>query len=109
MARLLLLGTAAGPLFITVWLIQALTRDGFDPTRHPMSLLSLGAGGWVQIANFVVVGLLLIGFALGVRRALHPGRADIWGRSCSPPTESGWSLPACSSPTRGRGSRPALP
>src|SRR6188768_2488293 len=79
MARLLLLGTVAGPVFITVWLVQALTRDGFDPTRHPLSLLSLGAGGWVQIANFVVTGLLLIGFAAGVRRALHSGRAGTWG------------------------------
>jgi hypothetical membrane protein len=78
MARLLLLGIAAGPVFITVWLIQALTRDGFDPTRHPMSLLSLGTGGWVQIANFVIAGLMLVGFAVGVRRALHPGRAGTW-------------------------------
>jgi hypothetical protein len=43
-----------------------------------MSLLSLGAGGWVQIANFVVAGLMLIGFAAGLRHALHPGRAGLW-------------------------------
>jgi len=78
MPRLLLLGTVAGPIFITVWLIQAFTRDGFDPTRHPMSLLSLGAAGWAQIANFVVAGVLMIGFAIGLRRVLHPGRAGTW-------------------------------
>ena len=35
------------------WLAQGLVRDGYDFTRHPMSLLALGEGGWVQIANFV--------------------------------------------------------
>lgn len=79
MSRLLLLGIVAGPLFLVGWLVQALTRDGFDPARHPMSLLSLGPGGWAQIANFVVAGLLMIGFAVGVRRALRPGRAGTWG------------------------------
>ncbi|GIJ65151.1 hypothetical protein Voc01_000680 [Virgisporangium ochraceum] len=77
-SRLLAAGIAAGPVFLTVWLVQALTRDGFDPTRHPISLLGLGPGGWVQIANFVVTGALLIGFAVGLRRVLHPGRAGTW-------------------------------
>jgi hypothetical protein len=75
---LLALGTAAGPVFLIVWLAQALTRDGFDPARHPMSLLSLGSAGWIQIANFVVTGVLLIGFAAGIRRVLNPGRAGTW-------------------------------
>lgn len=67
---LLRCGILAGPLFIGTWLVQALTRDGFDPTRHPMSLLSLGDLGAVQIINFVLSGLLFVTFAKGVRRAL---------------------------------------
>ena len=51
-ARLLACGIAAGPLFLTVGLTQAFLRDGFDLSRHPLSLLSLGDLGWVQIANF---------------------------------------------------------
>jgi hypothetical protein len=43
-ARLLACGIAAGPLFLTVGLTQAFIRDGFDLSRHPLSLLSLG--GW---------------------------------------------------------------
>jgi len=43
--RLLACGILAGPLFLAVWLLQALTRDGFDPSRHPLSLLSLGSWG----------------------------------------------------------------
>jgi hypothetical protein len=76
---LLACGVAAGPLFVVVALIQLLTRDGFDIRRHPLSLLSVGDLGWVQITNFVVSGLLIIGFAVGIRRALHPGRAGTWG------------------------------
>jgi hypothetical protein len=56
-----------------------LTREGFDLARHPLSLLSLGDLGWVQITNFVVSGLLAIAFAVGSRRVLHPGRAGKWG------------------------------
>ncbi|TWG24625.1 DUF998 domain-containing protein [Actinoplanes teichomyceticus] len=51
---------AAGPLWAAVALAQAATRDGFDLTRHPLSLLSTGSLGWVQIADFVVAGLLMV-------------------------------------------------
>jgi hypothetical protein len=66
---------AAGPLWATVSLVQAATRDGFDLTRHPLSLLSTGALGWVQIANFVLAGVLLVAGAAGLRRVLagRPG------------------------------------
>jgi hypothetical protein len=49
--RLLMCGIVAGPLFLAVWFVHAVTREGFDLTRHPMSLLSLGDLGWIQIAN----------------------------------------------------------
>src|SRR5438309_11281792 len=79
-ARLLLgCGVLAGSLFITVALAQAFTRPGFDVLRHPISLLSLGTLGWVQITDFVGSGVLFVAFATGVRRALHPGRAASWG------------------------------
>jgi len=76
---LLACGVVAGPLFIVVALLQVLTRDGFDLSRHPLSLLSLGDLGWVQISNFVVSGLLSVAFAVGLRWVLHPGRAGTWG------------------------------
>ena len=76
---LLACGVAAGPLFVAVAVAQVLTRHGFDLSRHPLSLLSLGDLGWVQITNFVVSGLLAIAFAVGSRRVLHPGRAAVWG------------------------------
>jgi Protein of unknown function (DUF998) len=76
---LLVCGIVAGPLFVAVALLQALTRDGFDLGRHPLSLLSLGELGWIQIANFVVAGLLVVASAVGLRRVLHPGRGARWG------------------------------
>lgn len=72
---LLACGVAAGPLYLVAGFAQALTRDGFDLTRHPFSFLSLGEGGWVQIANFVLCGLLFLAAALGAWRS---GRAGTW-------------------------------
>jgi hypothetical protein len=77
--RLLLVGAVvATPLFVVLWALQAFTREGFRPTFHPMSLLSLGEGGWVQILNFVVTGLLIAGGGIGLGRALTRGRLTRW-------------------------------
>jgi hypothetical protein len=70
-------GVIAGPLYVAVWLVQAFTREGFDITRHPASLLTNGGPGWIQTANFVVGGLLSIGAAVGLRRTLT-GRGRTW-------------------------------
>jgi hypothetical membrane protein len=72
-------GLVAGPLFIAASLTQAYTRKGFDLARHPISLLSLGAPGWVQIANFVVCGILYLIGAVGLRQALRQSRGGTWG------------------------------
>lgn len=77
---LLACGAVAGPLFILVIVGQAMVRDGFDARRHPLSMLSLGDYGWLQTANFLVCGLLILASVAGLRRALQPktaGRA--WG------------------------------
>jgi hypothetical membrane protein len=66
-------GVVAGPLFVATTAVQAFTREGFDVRRHGISLLSHGDLGWVQMANFVVSGLLVAGFAVGVSRLPHPG------------------------------------
>jgi hypothetical protein len=76
---LLACGAVAGPLFILVGFAAAVTRTGFELSKHPLSLLSVGDQGWIQITNFVVGGLLFVASAFGVRRALHRGRAGTWG------------------------------
>jgi hypothetical protein len=76
---LLASGVIAGPLFYAMVGIQALTRPGFDIRRHPLSLLSLGDLGWIQMATFVAAGVAGVACAAGIRRALHPGRGGTWG------------------------------
>lgn len=76
---LLTAGVLAGPTFVVAVLAQALTRDGFDPRKHPLSLLALGDLGWIQITNFVACGVLAFASAFGLRRALRGGRAGTWG------------------------------
>ena len=51
MPSLLRWGVVAGPFYLTVALAQALLRDGFDLSRHSLSMLANGPGGWVQSAS----------------------------------------------------------
>jgi hypothetical protein len=69
---LLSCGAMAGSWFIGASPIQALTRAGFEPTRHAISLLLLGDLGWVQLINFVATGLLAVALAVGAWRSSHP-------------------------------------
>jgi len=75
--RLLTAGTLAGPVFVVTYLAQAFTREAFDITRHPASLLANGDLGWIQTTNFVVSGALCIAAALGLRRTIA-GRGRKW-------------------------------
>jgi Protein of unknown function (DUF998) len=76
---LLACGILIAPVFYLSVTIQMLTREGFDITRHPLSLLSLGDLGWIQITTFLLAGLLAIVCAGGIRLKLvnRPGR--LWG------------------------------
>ena len=67
-------GVVAGPFYLVVGLIQAFTRDGFDLSEHSLSLLANGSWGWVQIANLIVTGLMVIAAAAGFMRAQQPER-----------------------------------
>ena len=80
--RLLLrCGVVVGALYLAVGVIQGLVRDGFDFRRHALSHLANGPGGWVQTANLAVSGLLVIGAAIGIARALR-SRATGWLLGC---------------------------
>jgi hypothetical protein len=61
-------GVLAGPIYIIIGIAQILTRAGFDISRHPLSFMSLGDLGWIQITNFIVTGLLVIAGAIGLRQ-----------------------------------------
>ena len=72
-------GVIAGPLFVAIATVQLFTREGFDLRRHPISLLSLGEHGWIQVTNFILAGLLSIIFSVGVARVLTDGPGNRWG------------------------------
>jgi hypothetical membrane protein len=76
---LLACGAIAGPLFVFAFLIEGATRADYDPLRQPVSSLALGDQGWTQSANFLVTGLLMLAFTIGLRRALRPLEGPTWG------------------------------
>lgn len=77
--RLLACGAIAGPLFVMTFLIEGATRAEYNPLRHPVSSLALGDFGWTQVANFIVAGLLMLAFGIGLWLALRPKRGATWG------------------------------
>ena len=76
---LLTCGLVAGPLFLVVFVIQILVRPEFHFAHSEPSLLSIGPLGWIQIANFVIGGLLVISAAMGMRGALRSRKGRFWG------------------------------
>ena len=59
--------------------MEGALRPGYDPMRAPVSALALGPRGWVQRANFVVTGLLMLACAFGLPVALRAYGGSFWG------------------------------
>ena len=62
------------------WPRRSPARGSTSPVT-PASVLGNGDLGWVQIANFLVTGLLVIGAAVGMRRALLGTRCSSASRA----------------------------
>ncbi len=67
-SALLACGVVGPPLFISTFLLDGATRPGYNAWRNFVSQLSTGDRGFVQIANFIVLGTLALGFAAGLAR-----------------------------------------
>ena len=76
---LLACGAIAAPLFVLAFLVLRRDRVHYDPLRHPVSSLAIGEYGWLQQANFLITGGLLLAFAFGLRRVLQPRGGAGWG------------------------------
>lgn len=76
---LLVCGAIAGPLFVVTFLVEGATRADYNPLRHPVSSLALGDFGWIQTVNFIVAGLLMLAFALGLWITLGSQGDSKWG------------------------------
>lgn len=64
-------GVVAGPFYLVFALTLALTRQGFDLSKHPLSLLTLGDGGWLQTLNFALTGIMVMVAGWGMLRAVE--------------------------------------
>jgi hypothetical membrane protein len=67
-----MLGTA---LFTLSFTVNGFLRPGYDPAQRYISELSIGPRGWLQIASFMLLGISLMLFALGLRASFPTGRA----------------------------------
>ncbi|HEX9412344.1 MAG TPA: DUF998 domain-containing protein [Ktedonobacterales bacterium] len=76
---LLACGVIGPPLFVIVFLLEDATRPDYSAWRNFVSELSMSDQGWVQIANFLTCGVLMLCFALGLRRVLRSGTGRVWG------------------------------
>lgn len=69
-AALLVAGVGAAVVFVAVVLLEGARRPGYDPFYHTGSELELGERGWIQRANFLLMGVTAFAFAVGVDQTL---------------------------------------
>lgn len=74
-----LTGIIAPVLFVGVFLLEGWLRPGYNAMSQYVSELSLGPRGWIQIANFLTTGTLLLCFASSVRTEFKNGKASLFG------------------------------
>jgi Protein of unknown function (DUF998) len=78
--RILIASGAVGPILLMLaLLIEGATRSSYDAWTMAGSALSLSDQGWMQITNFIISGLLIVGFAAGLRLWLRRGQGGAWG------------------------------
>jgi hypothetical protein len=69
----------AGPFYVVVSLVQALTRHGFSLVHDEWSLLAVGHLGWIQTVNLILTGAMTVAGAVGFRRAVgRSATAGTW-------------------------------
>jgi hypothetical protein len=61
-------GVLAGPFFVVAFTKIGSKRSGYDWRRHTVSSLGAGRRGWLQRANFILVGVLYSLAARGLRQ-----------------------------------------
>ncbi|WP_084528747.1 DUF998 domain-containing protein [Nocardia crassostreae] len=72
-------GLIAGPLFTLVYTVEGAMREHYSAMRNSVSSLALGPSGWVQSVNFLVCGVLTLGFAIGLRKVFRGSPGGVWG------------------------------
>lgn len=70
-------GLLGAILFTLVFVIEGNFRSGYNPWQQPVSALSLGPGGWVQQANFIIFGIIALCTVPAVHKILQGGIAAL--------------------------------
>jgi len=77
--RLTLWAGIVGPvLFALVFTVDGALTPGYSAIRDAVSYLDLGTNGWIQVANFIVLALLLMLFAVGFFWEMRPVLTSNW-------------------------------
>lgn len=69
-------GIAAPIIYAVTALVHSLLRTDHSLMTNPIAALASGPSGWVQHVNFIVLGLLMAAFGVGLHLGVRPGR---WG------------------------------
>jgi len=56
--------------------MQSLLREGHSLVALPISALAAGTSGWVQNLKFLLFGMLMSAYAIGLHLGVRPSR---WG------------------------------
>ncbi len=76
---LLICSAITCPLFMIAVFIEGATRVGYNSFLYPLSSLSIGDIGWTQISNFIITGILLIIFSVGIKRVFNSNQEKFRG------------------------------
>src|SRR5215212_8353024 len=79
LATLAIAGIAGPIVFVVVVAVQSLIHPDYSQVKLPISALAAWPGGWVQDVNFVLFGLLMISFAIGLHLGVRRNRAAVIG------------------------------
>src|SRR5215217_9596814 len=75
-AALTVAGIVCPVVFAAGAFLHSLLRQDHSLVAHPISALAAGPSGWIQNVNFLLFGLLMIAYAIGLHLGVRPTR---WG------------------------------
>jgi hypothetical membrane protein len=82
--RWLALGGVIGPVFfVLTFTIAGLLRPGYSPIIQAISDLGVGDNGWIVNGSLVILGLLLVGFAISFYRSVRPEASAAFRLVCA--------------------------
>ena len=70
-ATLLIIGVGTAAVFVGILFAEGARRSGYSPVYHTGSELGLGERGWIMRANFLLMAMGMIAFAVGVGSRLN--------------------------------------